>query len=157
MASEPVMTRAREVVLLLILVVAAVVAIVPTTRDEVAWWRAESQAHAADYAKYMERWPDGRHIAEARMKYGARQWVETKIAMINQAYHQAAHSNRAVDAEYTKEKLLREDSFFWKRATNVNTTNSYNDYVRHFPNGQFIRQARTRLDALNHSNAAPAQ
>lgn len=151
------MTRPREVVLLLILIAAAVVAIVPTTREEVAWWRAETHAHAVDYAKYMERWPDGRHIAEAKMKYGARQWVETKMAMINQAYHEAVHSSPAADKEYTKEKLLREDSFFWKRATNVNTTGSYNDYVQRFPNGQFIRQARAQLDALNRSNAAPAQ
>jgi hypothetical protein len=141
----------------LILVIASAVAIVPATREKTAWWWAESHAHAADYAKYMERWPDGPHIAEARMKYNQRQWIETKNAMISHAYEQAAHSSPAADTEYNKERLLRRDSFFWKRAESVNTTDSYNDYVRQFPNGQFIRQARAQLSALTHSNAVPAQ
>jgi hypothetical protein len=145
------MTRIRAVVLLFFIVIAAAIALLPVTRDELSWWWAESHDRSTDFTNYLEVWPNGRHVAEARLKYTQRHWVETEKAMIHQAYQEASHSTPEADAEYRKEKRLRRDSFFWKAATNANTLQSYKDYLQQFPKGQFARQAHARLDALSHS------
>ena len=144
------MTRIRAVVLLFIIVIAAAIALLPVTRDELSWWWADSHDRSVDFTNYLESWPNGRHVAEARLKYNQRQWVETEKAMIHQAYQDASHSNPEADAEYRKEKRLRRDAFFWKAATNANTLQSYQDYLQQFPKGQFAPLARARIDALNH-------
>src|SRR5580698_5956122 len=108
------MTRARAVVLLFIIIIAATIALLPVVRDELSWWWAESLDHAADFMTYVEIWPNGRHVNEARLKYKQRQWVETEKALIHQAYQEASHASPDADAEYRKEKRLRRESFFWK-------------------------------------------
>jgi hypothetical protein len=132
-----------------VIVIAAVAAILPASRDEAAWCWADSHDHAADFKKYMDAWPTGRHIGEARTKYGQRQWVEDKMAMIRAAYAEAGNSNSAAEAQYEKEKRMRRDFFFWKEATNVNTMDSYRNYLRLFPNGRFASEARAHLSALD--------
>jgi hypothetical protein len=104
----------------------------------------------------MDDWPKGLHAAEATLKYNERRWVETKKAMINQAYQQAAHSSADADAQYRKEKRLRLDAFFWKQATTANTLESYEDYLQEFPGGRFVLQARIQINAITHrANAGP--
>ncbi|HUD83377.1 MAG TPA: hypothetical protein VMQ67_07730 [Candidatus Saccharimonadales bacterium] len=150
------MTRTRAVVLLFIIVIAGVVTLLPASRDELSWWWADSHDHAADFMNYLEVWPKGRHVVEARLKYNQRRWVETEKVMIHQAYQEASHSSPEVDAEYRREKRLRRDAFFWKAATVANTLESYQDYLQQFPKGQFARQANARIDALGHrSQEAP--
>jgi hypothetical protein len=142
------MTRARAVVLLFIAVIATVAALLPVVRDELSWWWADSHDHAADFMNYLTVWPKGRHAAEARLKHHQRQWVEMEEGMIHQAYQEASHSSPQGDAEYRREKRLRQDAFFWKEATNSNTLESYQDYLQQFPGGQFARQARAQIYAL---------
>ena len=144
------MTRTRAVVLLFVVVIGAAVALLPATRDELSWWWAESHGHASDFMKYLEVWPNGRHVAEARVNYNQRRWIETEEALIRQAYQEASHPSPAAEAEYRKEKRLRQDAFFWKAAASVNTAQAYQDYLRQFPEGQFAGQARARIDALSH-------
>ncbi|HEY3912917.1 MAG TPA: hypothetical protein VGN61_00410 [Verrucomicrobiae bacterium] len=144
------MKRAKPVLILFLIVIAAVVVTVPAVQDEAAWVWALSRDHAADYMDYMQKWPKGSHIAEARIKHDQREWMENKKSAISQAYEEAAHPDAATDAEYDREKTMRKDSFFWKRATNLNTVDAYQDYLRQFPNGQFVRQAQTQMGSLNH-------
>jgi hypothetical protein len=149
------MTRIRTVLLLFVIVVAAAT-LLPITREEFSWLWADSHDQAADFMRYIEDWPKGRHVAQARLKYDQRRWMETKKAMINQAYQQAAHSTPDADAEYRKEKRLRRDSFFWKQAVAANTVNAYRDYLQQFPKGQHERQASNQIAALSRNSNAPA-
>jgi hypothetical protein len=139
------MSRARAAVLLFLIVIVGAIALLPVVRDELSWWLAESRDHAADFMAYVEIWPNGRHVNEARLMYKQRQWVETEKALIHRAYQEASHVSPDADAEYRKEKRLRRESFFWKAATNTDTLQSYQDYVTEFPQGQFTRQARARI------------
>ena len=143
------MTRIRAVVLLFIALIVAVAAPVPATRDELSWWWADMHDHSADFMNYLDAWPKGRHAAEARLKYNQRHWVETEKAMIHQAYQDTAHANPEADNEYRRQQHMRREAFFWKQATNANTLESYQGYLRQFPRGQFTRQARAQIDALN--------
>jgi hypothetical protein len=148
------MTRIRAAVLLFVILIAAAVALVPAVRDELSWWWAESHDRSSDFMTYVEVWPNGRHVTDARLRYRQRQWVENEKALIHQAYEEAAHSSPEVEAEYLREKRLRQDSFFWKGATNKGTLQAYQDYLREFPAGQFAPQARARTEALSHSSQA---
>ncbi len=152
------MTRARAIVLVIIAAVAAVALLLPAARDELAWRWAESQDEAPDYMRYSSEWPKGRHAAEARARYDQRQWAATKRVLIRQAYQQDTRTNASADAAYGKEKRLRREVFFWKTATNVNTIESYKDYLEQYPRGQFVAQARARIATFNRpgDGAAPA-
>jgi hypothetical protein len=99
---------------------------------------------------YLDTWPNGRHAADARLKYRQRQWIETEQAMIRQAYQEASHASPEADAEYRKEKRMRHDAFFWKAASSTDTLQSYEDYLKQYPKGQYARQARARIEALSH-------
>ncbi len=134
------MTRARAIVLVIIAAVAAVALLLPAARDELAWRWAESQDEAPDYMRYSSEWPKGRHAAEARARYDQRQWAATKRVLIRQAYQQDTRTNASADAAYGKEKRLRREVFFWKTATNVNTIESYKDYLEQYPAGSLWRR-----------------
>jgi hypothetical protein len=151
------MTRIRAALLLFVIVVAAAT-ILPVTREEFSWLWADSHDSAADFMKYLEDWPQGRHAAEAHQKYDQRRWMDTKKSLISQAYQQAAHSSPEADAEYRKEKRLRRDSFFWKQAVAANTAEAYRDYLQQFPKGQHERQASNQIAALlRNTNMPPPQ
>jgi outer membrane protein assembly factor BamD (BamD/ComL family) len=143
------MTRTRAVILLFIIAIAA---FLPAIREEVSWLWADSHQSAAEFESYLEDWPNGRHAADARLNYYQRAWVEREKAMIHQAYHEASSSSAESDAEYRKQQRLRRDTFSWKAATNSNTLQSYQNYLRQFPGGQFARPARARINALNQNS-----
>jgi hypothetical protein len=145
------MTRIGAVILLFIIAIAA---FLPAIREEMSWLWADSHERAADYETYMEDWPNGRHAADARVKYYQRTWVEREKSKIHQAYHEASSSAAASDSEYRKQQQTRRDAFSWKAATNGDTLQSYQNYLHQFPNGQFARQARARINALSQNSPA---
>ena len=140
------MTRVGAVVLLFIILIAA---LLPAAREEVSWLWADSHDSAAEFNSYLEDWPSGRHAADARLKYYQRTWIEREKSKIHQAYQEASRSGPESDAEYRKQQQTRRDAFSWKAATNGDTLQSYQNYLQQFPNGQFARQARARINALN--------
>jgi hypothetical protein len=142
-------TRIRVAVLLFIVVIGTAAALAPAVRDELSWLWADSHGHASDFITYLDAWPKGRHAAEARLKRDQRHWVETKQAMIREAYQEAAHASPEADAKYRKEKREREDAFFWKAASSIDTAESYRDYLRKFPDGKYTNQAFARITSLN--------
>jgi hypothetical protein len=143
------MTRSRK--LLLVIIALAVLAdFLPVTREEFSWWWAQSRDHSADYLHYLSVWPAGRHVAAARALFEERQRAELKRAEIRQAYLEASQAKSETDAAYRREQRRRRDSFFWKRATTANTIESYNDYLREFPQGGYSAQARKKIQALSH-------
>jgi len=142
------MNRSRK--LLLVIVALVVLAdFLPVTREEFSWWWAQSHDHSADYLHYLSDWPKGRHVAAARTLFEERQRAELKRTQIRQAYLAASQVKSSSDADSRREQRLRRDSFFWKQATTVNTIESYNDYLREFPQGGYSAQARQKIQALS--------
>jgi hypothetical protein len=144
------MTGSRKV--LLVLAALAVTAYsLPVTRDEISWWWAQSHDHSDNYLRYLSNWPAGRHVVEARVCCTQRQWAESKRAEIRQAATMASMASprsSEEDAAYHRERATREDNFFWKRATNLDTISSYQDYLRQFPTGGHAGEARQKLQSL---------
>jgi hypothetical protein len=139
----------RAAVLLVAIVAAAAIALLPVIRDELSWWWAESRDHAADFRNYVDTWPYGRHVAEARLKAKQREWAEGEKTLIHKAYQDAANPSPGADVEYNRQKQTRRDAFMWKSATNTDTLKSYQDYVSQFPQGKSAGQARARIARLS--------
>jgi hypothetical protein len=118
----------------------------PPMRDELDWCWVESRDQATDYMRYLDDWPKGRHIAEARQRYEQRTWADTKRAMISEALKKHAASKS--DPEAIREKKARKERFFWKQVTVENTVVSYQDYLQRYPFGEFADQARRQIDEL---------
>jgi hypothetical protein len=142
------MTRSRKFLLVLIALV-VLADFLPVTREEFSWWWAESRDHAADYSRYLSAWRDGRHVAAARILLEQRQRAELKRAEIRQAYLTASQTKSATDAASRREQRIRRDNFFWKRAITANTLESYNDYLREFPQGSYSAEARKIIQTLS--------
>jgi hypothetical protein len=137
------MTRSRK--LLLVIIALAVLAdFLPVTREEFSWWWAEMHDHSTNYQKYISVWPNGRHVAQARILIEERERSEATRAQIRQA----TQTKFETDTAYRREQRARKDNFFWKQASTANTVESYNDYLREFPQGKYSAQARQNLQAL---------
>jgi hypothetical protein len=147
------MTRSRKL-LLVIIALALLADFLPVTREELAWWWAQSHDHSVSYSNYLSQWPHGRHMAEAKNLLEERLRAEIKRAEIRRAYAAASQAKSDTDAAYRHQQQLRKDSFFWKQASTANTIESYNDYLREFPQGGFSAQARKKIQDLT---PAPSQ
>jgi hypothetical protein len=134
-----------------IVILLALLFSLPPMRDELSWCWAESRDEASDYMRYLDEWPKGRHIAEAKARYEQRSWKDTTRAMINEALKK--HAASKTDPDTIQEKKVRQERFFWKQASIENTIVSYQDYLQHYPAGEFSGQAHRRIDDLRNQGA----
>jgi hypothetical protein len=148
------MNRSRKLLLVIIALV-LLADFLPVTREELSWWWAESHDHSANYLHYLSDWPAGRHMASARILFEERQRAELIRAQIRQANLATSRAKSDTDAAYRREQQTRRDHFFWKQASTANTIESYNDYLREFPQGSFSAQARKCIQALSQPAAGP--
>jgi hypothetical protein len=139
------MKSKQNAILLGIIVVLALLFALPATRDELDWRWTQSRDQEADYMQYLTDWPKGRHIAEARLRYEQRTWIDAKKAMINEAIKQ--NKMEKSDPEAQQERRQRLERFFWKQVTNENTVVSYQDYLLRYPNGDFAAEARRQIES----------
>ena len=134
--------------LLLIITLAVLADFLPATRQEFAWWWAESRDHSADYQRYLSDWKTGRHADEAKLRIQERQHAEYTRAQIRLAIAEASHTRAETDAAYQRDLRNRQESFFWKQAAAANSIERYNDYLRKFPQGKYSAEARLKIAAL---------
>lgn len=155
------MTGSRKV-LLVIVALAVPAYFLPLTRDELDWWWAQSHGHSDNYLRYLSDWPDGRHVAEAKLFCEQRRWMEATRAEILQAATLATVASPASaesEAAYRRDQVTRRDSFLWKKTTIDHTIASYQNYLRQFPAGRHSDEARREIQALgqpaSETNAPP--
>jgi hypothetical protein len=129
----------------------------PATREEISWWWAEAHDHSYNYLRYLSDWPRGRHVAEARVLVEERTRAETRRAQIRQANAAAAQVKAETETASSHDLQSRRENFFWKQACTANTIESYNDYLREFPQGIYAAQARGKIKALSPAPGEPGQ
>lgn len=117
-----------------------------------AWQQAQQVGDTAALSNYLERFPDGAHIAEAR---GLLAKIEEEKRT---AQAKRDEERRAAEAARTRneaELARREaDEAAWSRAQAADSLAGYNAYLSQQPDGAFVTQAGNRRDSLQREDAA---
>lgn len=93
-------------------------------RDRLYWRDTGSGNDEAGMRAYLERFPEGIFANIAR----------DRLAQI--------------EAQRAREEARRQDRADWRRAQQLNTSDSYHAYLRAHPRGEFARIARQRIEVL---------
>jgi TonB family protein len=93
-------------------------------KDESAWQQATRTNTKASYEKYLDDFPSGRYVSEAR----------AKIRDIDQATQTEAERKR--------------DEIAWQQAKSSNTKELYERYIRENPNGKYVNEAHGKIQEI---------
>jgi hypothetical protein len=146
------MKKAIGVTIGLLVVAALALAIIPTTRDEIHWRWASHKDETASYEAYTKTWPDGRHAAEAQLRYDEHGWADARTANTVQGFE--GYVQLHGKGKHVAEAKDNIESLHWQEATNANTVRSYRAYASAHPQGRFAQEADTKAAALR-SHQAP--
>ena len=123
------------------------------TEDEI-WSSVVGASTAEEYAKYIDYFPDGKYVLEARTKLStltdASDWkraldVSTPAALAAylEAHPRGAHYEEAF---HKLEEIEENDS--WQNAKTRNSVSAFMEYLHKYPSGRFSSLARKNLDQL---------
>lgn len=93
-------------------------------RDDFEWTQAKRRNSIPALRRYIQLFPDGRHVAEAN-------------SLITQIEQRIANDNKRRDRQ--------RDINTWSVANRQNTVSSYESYLRSYPRGVYSTQARNNL------------
>ena len=119
-------------------------------QDEESLWAQCEQTHEiSDYKKYIDTYPNGEHSDEAKKMY-------TLLINEKTMWEQVQASNdefqlRSFINNHPKSKFLDEakgilDDVVWNNAIEKNTKMAFDAYMREFPSGKHIAEARSRYE-----------
>lgn len=140
------MKRAIGVTVGMLIVAAVALAIVPTTRDEIHWRWASHKDETANYKSYVETWPDGRHAAEAKVRYDEQAWADAQAANTVQGFERYVQIHG--DGRYVPQANDNIESLHWKEATTTNTVRGFQHYIQFHDDGKRVREAKDRIELL---------
>jgi len=135
----------------ILIAVLGLLAAMPAVRDEFAWWRAALEDSPPEYELYFTDWPNGLHVGDARLRYKALTWDDTKRAMIADAIKK--HATEQSNPEARNERKQRMELLWWKQVTNQNTLFGYQDYLQHYPQGAHAAEVQRRIAILSSQNS----
>ncbi len=123
------------------------------TEDEI--WASVIDANTAEeYSKYVDYYPDGHHVLEAKTKLSQltdeddwKRAIELSspesLTQYLEVHPRGAHND---DALGRLEEL--EENQAWQLAKTRNTVSAFMDYLRKYPSGRFETLAKKNLDSL---------
>lgn len=123
------------------------------TEEEI--WNAVVQTNTAEeYSKYIEYFPNGKHVLAARTKLSQLtdedDWKRALELSSTSSYMQylEAHPQGAHNDEAIQRLEELEENDVWQRAKTRNSASSFMDYLRKYPSGRFETLARKNLESL---------
>jgi hypothetical protein len=139
------MSRGCIVVLVLLALVAAAVA-APPVREELHWRTIAGKDDPAVFARFLARWPEGRHRAEAATKQEEAAWARV-------AGDGAEPELRGYLADYPRgrhvgEANARLEELLWKQVAAERTALAFDRYLQAHPQGRFAADARQQRQAV---------
>lgn len=125
-------------------------------QDDRAWEGALEKRTIAVFEQYISEKPDGRYLEAARTVI-----QRTKKKQAEAAAGKDKDPKKAGKQSEKKSLLVQEkarDNLAWKKAISQNSIAGYEDYLRNFPNGAYVKQAEAvalnlkRLQAAKNAN-----
>lgn len=92
--------------------------------DENAWKSAKSANTKTSYEQYLRDHPQGKYVSDAR-------------SMLNDEVNELERNEKQVDQNA------------WNTARNTNTKAAYEKYLRDYPAGNFVSEARTKISEID--------
>lgn len=122
--------------------------------EEEIWNAVVNTNTAEEYSKYIEYFPNGRHVLAARTKLSqltdADDWKRALELSTTSSYMQYLEAHP--QGLHTDEALQRleelEENDVWQKAKTRNSASSFMDYLRKYPSGRFETLARKNLELL---------
>jgi serine/threonine protein kinase/formylglycine-generating enzyme required for sulfatase activity len=122
-------------------------------QDDLTFQQAEMVGTRQAFQTYLDKYPEGTHLDEARDKIAAFAEQERIAGEQNEAAQQEVAAQRAADrrAEEERQNADRErlDNQAYENALVINTKESYATYLQSFTNGAHVDEARTKLQSLD--------
>ena len=128
--------------------------------DSDAWQTAFQAGDASAVSDYLQRFPDGAHVGEARTLLaefeqerkaaeaaGAAETAENEAAKREAAQAETSRAEEAARAQRDAAQAAR-DLEAWEQAANADNIEGYRDYLKVFPEGTRRDDARVRISAL---------
>ena len=107
-----------------------VIVALPVTRDEIRWQFSQLLDSAADYQRYLDAWPTGRHSSQARARLDEQNWILAGKLGTRDAF--TAYLREQRDGAYipqAKAQLDLMDDRAWSEATKQDTVTGYAKYI----------------------------
>lgn len=131
---------------LIVLGLAALGLAAPPVREELHWRAIAGREDPETFARFLARWPDGRHRAEAAVRREEAVWrqvaaarEESGLRRYLQGYPQGRH---VTEARSRLEELL------WRQVSAERTAVAFDRYLRAHPQGRFAAEAGERRQAV---------
>ncbi len=137
-----------------IVLVAFQVAINPTARDEIHWRWASQKDVTASYEAYVKTWPDGRHAAEAHVRYDEHGWADAQASNAVQGFEQYVQLHG--EGKHVAEAIDKIESLHWQEATGANTVQGFERYVQLRGEGKHVAEAKDNIESLRWQEATAA-
>jgi len=102
-------------------------------KEVYAWLEAKSSNTKSSYERYIRDYPNGKYVSDARSRV-----------------------RDIVNAEST-ETSRKQDESAWQKAKSSNTKSSYERYIRDYPDGNYVSEARSKIRDIEAAEQKPLE
>lgn len=122
--------------------------------EESMWARCKETMELSDVKAYIDEYPGGEHITEAKNLYS--KLIDEKTAWesamsSNDEDHLRSFINNHPSSKYVAKARDMLDDVMWNKALERNDKDSFRRYINEFPNGKHIGEARSKFEDLRQS------
>lgn len=123
--------------------------------DDLAYQQAEMINSKQAFSTYLEKYPEGKHVEEARGKVTAFEKQEQEEARLKEQITQQQQQEQIRIEEERRDEMLRQqeeavsqDDQSFQQARMNDTQKAYSAYLEFFPNGSHVAEARERIAVI---------
>ena len=123
--------------------------------DDLAFRQAEMVNTEQAYSVYLKSYQSGKHAADAKSRIEALkartpvQPAQPRTPAPQVAVRETSAPPPATSPGAKQPDTSRDDNLAWQQAEMVNTKQAYNTYLRNYPTGLHIADAKTKIDTLD--------
>jgi hypothetical protein len=117
-------------------------------RNQLAYEQVKQSEDIKQYEDFINNYPDAIQISEAK------QWLNERV--LNEILKSGDidslknFANRTTNMDFKQKALDEVDRLSFKKALESNTIVAYNKYIKDFPNGQYVKVAKNKMNSVKY-------
>ena len=136
----------------LVLLIAALI-IIPMFGEGSAWSDASMKNTEAAYDEYINKYPEGKYVAEAIAAKESALFGDAKKRDVEEAF--VSYLAKYPEGRFKNDALILMEPKMWARVKSINKTYLYDEYIKRYPYGQYLAQAYSKMDSLSRAASVP--